>query len=279
MTDFTVDFFPQGDEGSSFRMQNAPGEQNPANLIDRGSTLNVKGTLVEVLHGKLTPDGVPATLLVLEFHFVSNPKSRGFRQSTMTLQFADAGGNSRRDPEVHRIAPHGAFSMNKTASSQQISLSAHASVQAGLMMVGGGAGFKWESTEMLDDEDRPSLMGNIRVVGRSWGAADAAIWSMTENSRKKDAIPTFLRTAVLLARKADVPFKFTIDITAKMDLASSYASLLHKKPVVDPVEFDPKTPSRLGDNARQVDLEDMKGLDLRSYGDVLFSTPLEVSAM
>jgi hypothetical protein len=51
----------------------------------------MQGDLVQVLHGTLVPNGAPATLIVIDFRFVSMALSRRFRSVKIALQFADMG--------------------------------------------------------------------------------------------------------------------------------------------------------------------------------------------
>lgn len=283
MAEFIVDLFPQGDEGSAFRQRNAPGEKSRNNIIDGGSTLMLKGTLIEVLHGTMTPKNEstqPATLLVLEFRFVSTESGRRFRGANITLRFGDAHGDAKLDPEVYRITHDGHFSMNETNVAQQLTYSANAGLQGGIPMVGASAGISWSLSESRNIDHTASLVGHRRVLGRLWGADNSAVWVLGENPDKKDGIPTLLRTAVLLRRKAEVPFTTTVEVRTKVDFVSEVKSLFGSlKEPVDPIELDPgsDTGTGTGTGARQRRAErdfNMNDVDLVQHCAVIFSTLL-----
>lgn len=79
--EFTVPLHLRADRGSSFRVQNDP--LNPwqrANIIERKGDLDVRCSLIDVVHGKLNAEGNDkATLLVLRFRF--DPRRRARRSS------------------------------------------------------------------------------------------------------------------------------------------------------------------------------------------------------
>jgi hypothetical protein len=96
-------------------VQNKPGEVQRRLLFDRSTSTSVvaQGKLVDVLHGYLSPGGDPATLITIDFRFLS-PKSR-IRSATIKLRFADSNSQRNVDPEVLGIAPKGQVSVVSTA--------------------------------------------------------------------------------------------------------------------------------------------------------------------
>ncbi|KAI9779171.1 MAG: hypothetical protein M1839_007706 [Geoglossum umbratile] len=268
MQDFVVDLCPTGDEGATYHIKNAPGgEIQRPHLVDRGSSLVVQGDLVQVLHGTLSPDGAPATLLVVDFNFVSMELSRRFKSAKITLRFADARSRFDQDPEVIRIAPCGYFSIHPTQKREEVKRSVNLSAQAGGAVAGVNTGFGWELTESVERQDQTTLAGTIRLEGRTYGPKDTARWVLMENVTQKSGVPANLRGAILLKRKNfDDQFIATIQIEAEVDLISSTRSLFGRIPKDDPVVFDPNyAPTSEGfdlDNLEGYALETLSGLSI-----------------
>jgi hypothetical protein len=269
MEDISVLLLPEGEEGQDFRVQNIPGEKFRQVLIDRGQALTVRAIITDVVHGTLTPDGDPATLLIFEFRFISPTTARRFVRATITLIFEDANRQLSLDPEVYRIAPEDTFWLNRTTTSKDITHGVKIGATGGIPVVGGHGAYDWEMHETKTRDHHATLTGTKRLL-KEWGSDNAVMWTMEENTNRKDGIPNFLRGVVLLRRKDDVPFGFTITIRTDVDFIAELRNLAgtRKAPLVDPVEVDPKTLKlrRLGQkdvdetNLGQLDLKDHSGL-------------------
>lgn len=265
---FIIPLLPVGDEGSSFRVRNAPGgEIQRPHLVDRGSDFTVQGDLVSVLHGHFTPEGDQATLIIAEFRFLSSKSSRRFRRAMITWQFANSDPNDGTDPEVVRIAPYGHFSINPTSKSVETKRSANISAQAGLGVGSLGTGAAWELTESINKKDQTTLAGTIRLEGRTYGESNTARWTFSENKSQSDGIPTLLRAAVLLRRKSDAQFVATIKIDAKVDmlysLGNQFQRLFGDTWNDDLVYFDPQL-KPTGEPLVDIDPENLSSYDLKS---------------
>lgn len=282
MTEFTVYLFPEGDEGSGFRTRNEPGEKFRGVLVNtpHRSTLSVRGSIVEIRHGTLAPDGNPASLLVFEFRFQSGAENRRFRNATITVRFSDANAQAQLDPEVYRIAPDKSHRLHKTVTPKEITRGVNASLNVGTGLAGGALGFQWEVREPKAIEHSARLSGRPMLMEKDFGRDNAAEWSMEEHTGSKDGIPTFLRTAVLLQRRADLPFRMTLQIESKVDFVSGVRRLfgLDELDEVDPVEIDPTLEQSDGSDLGGIVLEHLDGLDLGSYSGVTFATPMDESS-
>lgn len=285
MDEVEVVLLPEGDGGSGFRTKNEPGQKFRKDLVDRGEALIAKAGIVNVTHGTLTADDEePATLLVFEFRFISMKSSRRFVRATITLTFEDAEGSSKLDPEVYRIVPEGSFSLNKTTSVKTIKHSANAGLNAGVSVASANAGYAWEMEEPRSRDHYTRLSGVKKLLGRAYGDSNSVIWSMEENDERKDGIPSFLRAAVLLRRKDDVPFRFTIKVRSDVDFVSEIKSLFgYEKPdPVDPVdinpELDPKDLRVATLDPIKVDLTNMDALNLREQADVVVTTLIQTGS-
>jgi Cornifin (SPRR) family len=247
--DMTIFLMPEGEGGGAFRAKNEDGKKFRTVLVthgDYGEDLTVKANIVQVSHGTLSPEGQLASLLIFEFKFISQKESRRFKKATVTLTFEDAEKNASNDPEVRRIAPEDLFKMNKTSRSVDITNKTNFGITAGMTPVGGNVGHEWEIKQTKAIEHSARLTGSKRLIRESFsGPENTVIWSMEENRDrdKKDGIPSFLRTAVVLGRTSDEPFSFHIKIQTEVDISSRLEKLfgVGKPEPVDPAEIDPKT--------------------------------------
>ena len=274
---FSINLLRTGSEGSAFRTQNAPGgEFQRENLVDRSSDFVVQGGLVNVIHGRFSPGGDEATLIVAEFRFHSSKASRRFRQATIELLFSSTS-DGFRDPEVVKISPMGKNSLNPTYESQELkrTIGATAEVNGGsLLPVKVGANVVWEDGKSFDKEYRATVTGVMRIEGRNYGSKNQANWVMLENksAANRDGIPTLLRTAILLRRKNAGIFTATIQIKTKVDTRDSIYSklenLLGKTPKDDPVFFNPDLPP-MGDVPSDMEIGNLSGYDLGKLSTVV----------
>lgn len=242
--EFDIDLFAGGD-ASGYHIQNLPDQQQREYLVQYGygSDRIVKGRLVDVIHGRLAPDGAPASLIVSTFKFLGSTTSRRFRSAKITWEFAYAGSDGEEWPEVMKISLDDQFVMKTTT----VDTSSETKLEAGLQGGGGVAGLSlstgWSRAQSAKIDDHISLYGSSVFTHKNAGEPNAARWILEENKSQKSGIPGSLTTAVLLKRKSDRGFIGTIQVNAKMDVASSIEDLFGNKPKVDPVVFDLALPS------------------------------------
>ncbi|KAI1878941.1 hypothetical protein JX265_003118 [Neoarthrinium moseri] len=273
--------FEEGDQNSGFRTKNVQGDKARSVLIDRGDVLAVRAALASVTHGDYTSNGYAATLLVFEFTFLSMKQSRQFKTAKIILTFEDASGNLKNRPEVVTIAPAGKFFINKTTEKRDINQSANASINGSIAGVGGSVGYTWDMSQTKDTDHATTLVGTKRLFA-DWGKDDGVIWNLEEDDVKSAGIPSFLRAAVLLRRRNDVPFRFTIQVETGVDFEGKFRRMLglEKPDVVDPVELDKDTDlddlgiTSLDPNAEGVDLGNMAGMDIARHTHVVLASLL-----
>lgn len=274
----------EGDLNSGFRTKNAPGDQARSVLIDRGNSLILRATLVSVTHGDLTADGDAATLLIFEFNFTSMKSSRRFTSGSVTLRFEDASGNVKNRPVVERIAPVGTFAINKRTSTQNIHQAINAGIKGGAAdSISGELGYIWETSEAKETEHATRLIGSKRLLA-DFGKNDTVIWGLEEDPKSRQGIPSFLRAAVLLRRRDNVPFRFTNAVETEVDFGGKFRRLfgLEKPDPVDPVELDQETDlgdlgiASLDPNADGIDLANMQNIDIGNKAEVVIATLMEV---
>ncbi|KAJ5618019.1 hypothetical protein N7537_003133 [Penicillium hordei] len=177
MEDIDILLLPQGDEGSGFRTQNVGNQRARRVLVDRGDTLVARSSIVTIDHGTLTPDneetnelGEPATLLVFEFRFICHKQSRRFCNAKITLTFDDASGNTRNQPEIHRMWPEGAFALNKKTTTRNVKHTVSGGLSAGNSPItAGNLGYEWQMEAPQDQVHYTSLRGIKRMFDKNMG--------------------------------------------------------------------------------------------------------------
>ena len=271
----------EGDPHGAFRTRNAPLDTARSLLIDRGKALVLKASLVSVTHGYYTEDEDLATLLVFEFSF-TNIKGR-FTGAVITVTFEDASGRAENRPHVAQIAPMGSWAINKTSKSRDIQQGFNANVSGGLPGATVDLGFVWEVSQIKERQHATQLHG-IKRLFAEWGKENGVVWSLKENPDREDGIPNFLRTAVLLRRRDDVPFRFSISVDSSVNFEGKVRRLLglERTDPIDPVELDGDTDlERLGIatlDSETVDINNLSNIDISSIADVLIATPITVPA-
>jgi len=269
-TQFLIGLTPAGDEGSAYRTKNANGnERQRSNMLDRGSELVVQGDLVRVVHGRYGPGSVSAaTLLVVEFHFLSYKSDRRFRQAVITLQLSSSD-NSKEGPVVASITPYGRFCLNPTVTSEEKTISTNIGANVGVGGVGGAnVGLGWSLSKVKERKHQTTLVGSTRLELRNYGGKDTARWVLSENRSQSDGIPSFFRAGILLKRNSDAEFLATIQITAEADLAYSIRNTFEtwtgKTPVDDPILFDPSLEPQGEYPLPEIDLDHLSKYNLES---------------
>ncbi|OBT66708.1 hypothetical protein VE03_03983 [Pseudogymnoascus sp. 23342-1-I1] len=268
--DIDIVLLPEGDEKSNAELHGKhPEFRRAAEQTNYGDRLFTRANVIGVTHGTLSGTD-PATLLILEFRFISMQKGRRFTSCTITAKFEDSDGDAELCPEVWDVVPDGVYALHKTETRRTVKISATGSLQGTFSTsMGPSIGISWERKKSDKVEDWTQLTGSRYQMG-SEERDDAVIWSMQENGATKNGIPTFMRAAILVRRSANVPFKLTIEVKAKVDFSVSQkvADLkrLFGKPTVVRVP-----PRPVGINTAvdpEVDLTRLDDLDIAQFADV-----------
>ncbi|RAH68476.1 uncharacterized protein BO66DRAFT_440092 [Aspergillus aculeatinus CBS 121060] len=236
---------PAGDAASSFRVQNDPrAPYQRSNVIERKGTIDIRCSCLDVVHGIMNEHGPDrfATLLVLEFRFDVRKRARRIEGVQIALEFR-AREAGEAGPEVYKIAPDGNFSLVPTSQREDIKRSvsgqAGASAPVGGLSITGTVG--WEKTVSRDRQDHCTVVGSRDLVGRNWGSANSASWTLLEKKSAQSGVPSLLRTAILLRREDEQPFECVVKLTA--DVVTGWRERLWggkgRVPKDDPVLFDP----------------------------------------
>ena len=102
-TGFTILLEEEGAGGVDLKFDikatNHSGEEQQQHLIDHdiGGSLVVLGDMIQVVHGTLSTEGSPATLLVVRFEFQPAKNQRRFKSVAVKITFSK-GSNSVAGP-------------------------------------------------------------------------------------------------------------------------------------------------------------------------------------
>ena len=109
-----------------------------------------------------------------------------------------------------------------------------------------------------------------------YGKDNCVIWSLEEDEHEKQGIPSFLRGAILVRRKDDVPFCFSIRVETMVDTGGKIRRMLglEKSDPVDPVELDGETDL----NDLGITSLDHTSLDIGKYSGVMMASLLSIPA-
>ncbi|EUC29010.1 hypothetical protein COCCADRAFT_29841 [Bipolaris zeicola 26-R-13] len=276
---FDIMLNPGGDEGSSFRTRNDPSAPyQRTNVTERKGALDIRCTCLDVIHGLVSPDADEfATLIVLNFRFDSRKTARRILAVNITLQFAPEKAGDP-EPEVFQIAPYDNMVMVQTTQTEGKTTMAGVSLGAPpLVGVELGAELGWERSVTRETTDATRVIGSIDLLGRTYGNADSASWSLIENSTTKTGVPSTMRTAILLKRQDEKPFRCDFKIEAKVDAKSSMERSFQKmfggRPKDDPLLFDPQLPPT--NKLQMYDLTALGSVDLGSLAGITFQTVLD----
>jgi hypothetical protein len=269
-TEFTIDLCQSGTKGAAFRLKNSPGQLQRANVMQEGTSgLTVQGNILSILHGKETPDGPPATLIVFNFRFIgSESHRRRFRKATIDVQFAhgDERIGSDLDPQVTNISFDSTYVLSSSMEQTETTISTNISGNAGFAGLGLGLGAGWEQKSTLAKETRATLSGYKWIEGRDYGEHNTAKWILRENEAERHGVPSVLRTAILVTPQTGERFRAIVKIDADVDWRYDSKQALLKfqgKRVVDPVWFDmERRREPMGPIPANVDTGNLRACDL-----------------
>jgi hypothetical protein len=197
---------------SGYKNRKDGGQKLPQVIVNHSDAKSqLKGKLMRAVHGKLTPDGDAASLLIFEFD-LTTPGNHRFKRATVRIYFEDSEQDSENDPQVHKIVPQGMHHLNKHTDTKDITQGVDVAINANPVPAAGfNLGYSWSMSETKTKTSCALLNGMTDSIGTD-KEETIAIWVMEEEKGAQQGIPTFLRTAVLLRHEAEEPRKFNIDL-------------------------------------------------------------------
>ncbi|KAM0470406.1 hypothetical protein ACHAPX_009936 [Trichoderma viride] len=265
MTGLDIFLWEEGHRGSSLRAKNLEGEEYRMvyqNQGNHGQSLIARAEIINVTSGTLTPQGEPATLIILRFTFnsLNQSSNRRFVSATIKVEFSDFLSRSALDPEVYKILPDNNVRLDKVTRSKDVEWTVKGGLTSGVPFVTPEVGVSWKMSKKKDKEYWAKLTGT-KWNNRSTfaGLDNTAIWYLAENKENRQGIPALLQTAVLLRRKGNDKIQMKINIESYVDNVST----LHSKAKklfggIDPEPMDPVNIDAKLQQLRDVDSEELR---------------------
>ncbi|KAJ0382587.1 hypothetical protein COL922a_012238 [Colletotrichum nupharicola] len=133
-------------------------EFNTDNIIDEdigGGALRIQWDMTKVVHGKLKPDGPPATLIVFQFVFLPHGSNNRFKNTTITVTFS-AG-------KVLKISPDNQWTTLPSERQQERSHTISPGIEAALGPAKATTSYTWQQKET------ETIKGHAKVTGEITG--------------------------------------------------------------------------------------------------------------
>jgi len=241
---FTIYLEPVDEDGDGqLRIGNLPvgdpGRFERLHMHERADVVPVLADLTEVVHGKLSGSGEPATLIVMDFWFLGSEKSRRFTKATINVSFRDADATPEKGPWVIGLDPVGKWQAKPSKKHVEMKRSSNANAQAGFGPASLGAGVACDCTTSQDEDDQITINGMKLFDGTPMGHKRKVRWTLTENKSQSSGLPSQFRTFILVQRRDDEQFTAVVDIDAHVNLSAGVLRMFGKKPKDAPIIFEP----------------------------------------
>ncbi|KAL4916456.1 hypothetical protein BDW62DRAFT_104438 [Aspergillus aurantiobrunneus] len=271
---FEINLSP-GDGEGGFHTKNPPRQPFHRRTVheDRGS-VRVKCSLVDVAHGKWSPDSADyASLIVLGFRFEPGKTGRRITSAIITITF---WGESEGDdhPGVARISLNDQYALVPTTQDETTTKGLGGSF--GLQLLGAGQASldpKYEKAISRQTSDATYISGSSCMIGVDWEPDNAVEWKLRENQTLKTGIPGYLRAGILLRRETTANFQCMVEIDTEVDMASRIGRWFGSKPKDEPVLFNPGLNGT--HNLMKYDLDNLGAMDMTLVQDVVVTTVLD----
>jgi hypothetical protein len=220
--------------------------------------------VADVVHGKLSPDGDPATLLVFKFVFEQAKNGRRFREAHIKITFLDPDTHiGHLAPEVHGIAPEGTLYLAESRETIEVTRTGSIGINGVVAPATVSIGVKYTTTKERD--------GSIKVAGVRWEERseqsqrlqpNAVIWDLLENSQTDSGLPSLVQSAIRLKHRK-TENGGPEDLRAKVEVKLHCDWLTHLEPIVltakEPVVFNanqvPNGDYWMTENLGKIDLQ------------------------
>jgi hypothetical protein len=233
---------------------NHPSKVQKRLIYDRGSRSQavILANLVDVIHGRLSPDADFASLIVLDFRFLPMTLGTRVTSAKVSVLFVDIDSDPKFDPVIVKIEPDGVFSLADSITNIEIRS-------------------RSGTVERRTEHDSITVIGTKSEEGRTWGSPNSAWWIMDENSSQKSGIPYRLQTAILLTRRTNRRFKAIVKVEPSISestfsgfLVRQISKFWKRKDVDVPVIFDPTQPP----TDLNYDAKNLSGHGLKALGSI-----------
>lgn len=287
-TAFEIPLFDVGPEDAGFRVENELDANGDPKLqrdrVDQHKTSDImyQANIFAIVHGTMTPKGKPGVLIIMDFHFVSNPQGRRFRTVDITVAFGreDRPIGSADEPAVVQMAPHGTFGMDEYSRTQEDTMEIHGSAAASSTLASLGIGGSFQR-KLIDEKKSYAVLDGIPWIEvRNEGAWNSAKWHIRENRKLKNGVPPQLRTAILLSVPENTKIRAELNTEAKIGNLQKMERKVGARTGLHPVYFDSSEGKKLdlGPTLKDVDKTNLSACDLAAIGVAKTKTILPSSA-
>ncbi|KAF4886629.1 hypothetical protein CGCF415_v010415 [Colletotrichum fructicola] len=269
---FDISMFEDGSEGSGFHIRNNPRDpfQRSQVLQRTGRGIDIRCTLIDVVHGTMSSDGDWATVLVFDFRFDPQKRSRRIARAAIELRF-DVSDTNNCVPEVEAVSFDGRYSFLPSTQSETITQSGEGGLGASYG-IESKVTAKWEKIVSRETTEAATISGNMLVID-NMPPYRIAKWILLENKTLEAGVPASVRVSARIRRRDEATFTCfpTLKCTADKK-TSTLEKFSGRIPEDDPIYLKPtlKSTNRL----MAYNTEELGAIDLQDLSDVTFTTML-----
>lgn len=271
---FDISLVPDEGQGG-FHVKNPPNQPFQRSTIHQDlRTINVKCTLLDVIHGNWSPaEECYASLIVLAFRFDPGQNGRRIKSAKITVVFYGLEEDDEH-PEVAEISLNGSYSLLPSERTETITSGVDGTVGINALNSANiSLNKSYEKVVSQQIPDATHVSGTTCMIGVDYDPANAAEWKLRENESLKSGVPGELRAGILLKRESSAQFKCTVRIESEVDVVSRMGRWLGGKPKDAPVLFNPsfEPTNRL----MKYDIDSLGSFKLNLVEDVTLTTILD----
>lgn len=265
---FDIGMFEEG--SGAFHIRNNPRDPyQRSEVIQRsGHGVDIRCILVDAIHGAMSEDSdFWATLLVLQFRFDPQKRSRRVSEATIELLF-DVTDTNNELPEVEAVSFDGNYSFLPSKQYETVTTGAdgHIGASYGVEL---NASLKWEKTVAREISDATTISGGKLVID-NLPPNRRAKWTLLENKTSNTGVPASIQVAVRIKRRDEAVFTCIPKLECKADKWTSLQSFFGRTPEDDPVLLKPDM--KATNKLKRYDTEELGSIDLQELSDVTFTT-------
>lgn len=238
-------------------------------VIQRKGAVDIRCSIVDVVHGAMSPDSdFWASLLVLQFRFDPQKRTRRIAEATIELVFGAWDPTNDEMPEVEAISFDGNFSLDPSKQTESLTIGSEANLGVSSIVEASGKA-TWQSTVSRETTDKTTVAGGM-LVADNMGPNRIAKWTLLENKSLKSGVPASLRVAVRILRRNEAVFTCMPSISCKADKWTSITEMFGKVPEDEHILLNPKKKSTK--KLMSYDEENLGEINLDNLGDIVATT-------
>lgn len=193
-------------------------------------------------------DQAPQACSLIVLHFRFDPVDLGRRIKKVEVKVRFSGINSEdNDPVVDQISPDETFWVYPTTQKETVTVGALGKAGANPLGVEVGGELKRDKVVEKEVIDAGRVRGAKLTIGRTYGKANTASWTLMENGKDKTGAPLSMRASILVKRDPGADFQVHFTMVVTPDNLSQAQTWFRSKPKDAPIFFkvDKKPTNRL----------------------------------